>query len=177
MKQLRSRTPRSQRSWAALDALVLAEIESLSGGTKRSETSSDPRPTKSHPTPPTKPSKPREAPVAALRADEPITGGETYDAALEADLLAPGRSNPPDDDGPTPSLLSAEEEAFVTRAVTFLSGREHADMMLGRVWEQLTELHPEGFFEPSLEGPPVDDNDAVNAPPQASPPSEEAHEP
>lgn len=50
-------------------------------------------------------------------------------------------------------LLSPEEEAFITRAVGFLSQRPEADIILNRIWEQLTELDPEGYYRAPLDPP------------------------
>jgi hypothetical protein len=57
------------------------------------------------------------------------------------------------DELPPNNLFSAEEEAFMHRAVGFLTGRENGDVILGRIWEQLTKSHPENYFDPHDELP------------------------
>jgi hypothetical protein len=134
-----------------LDALVLAEIESLSGPPRSARPSAGgARPAPRPAARPAREHRDGPAPVAPIRrraGAEPNRSGEEFDGLFDRPFPE-GQGGPdPDDTGPVASLLSTEEEAFVTRAVGFLSQREHADMILGRIWEQLTELDPDGFYE------------------------------
>jgi hypothetical protein len=134
-----------------LDALVLAEIESLSGRPRTAR----PSPGGERPAPrpavqPAREQRDEPAPVAPIRCRagaEPNRSGEEFDGLFDGPF-AEGQGEPdPDDTGPAASLLGTEEEAFVTRAVGFLSQREHADMILGRIWDELTQLDPDGFYQ------------------------------
>ncbi|EGV20457.1 hypothetical protein [Thiocapsa marina] len=140
-----------------LDALVLAEIESLIA--RRKAAREQPR---TH-TPPAQTPAPRARDTTARRGgrvaplrtpSEPTSEwtGESFDEDPEA-LFAEPPPNPEQEPQEShPSLLSPEEEAFITRAVGFLSQRAEADIILNRIWEQLTELDPEGYYEAPHEG-------------------------
>jgi hypothetical protein len=140
-----------------LDALVLAEIESLIA--RRKAAHEQPR-TRTNPaqTPPPGPhdtSLQRGARVAPLRTPSERTfewTGESFDEDPEALFAEPPPNPGQEPEEAHPSLLSPEEEAFITRAVGFLSQRAEADIILNRIWEQLTELDPEGYYEAPHEG-------------------------
>jgi hypothetical protein len=131
MKPARTVAARDE-GWAALEALVLAELDSL-----------QPAPPKRAPAPHAEAtSRPRDrARVTPLRRMSAPPGADSLDASVEAQAAGEQTRG-------AAGLASVEEQAFITRAVAFLSEREHADIILGRVWEQLLELAPEGFYEP-----------------------------
>ena len=141
-----------EKDCADLDALVLAEIESLIA--RRKAAHAQPRP---HATPAQTPaprtrdaSARRVAKVAPLRTpSEPAQEwtGESFDEDAEALFGEPSPNPGHEPEEAHPSLLSPEEEAFITRAVGFLSQRAEADIILNRIWEQLTELDPEGYYQ------------------------------
>jgi hypothetical protein len=142
-----------------LDALVLAEIESLS----RTE----------HPRrPPRAPEHRAPAPASfrpARRSEPPAEEKFTGEAFDEQAVLADNTEEEEPQEESSVELLSPEEQAFVSRAVGFLSNRGNADMILTRVWEQLTEADPEAFFRPAEDGSqpdsdaPIDEGDAAQA--------------
>jgi hypothetical protein len=151
-----------------LEALVLAEIESASGSRKRRR-----RPVPQPAPVPQHPEAIQEAESAILppvsSAVSRIRGDDRNGSGLsgeEAELL--DRVPLPDlgelDDLPPPRLFSPEEEAFMHRAVGFLSGRENGDMILGQIWERITREHPETFYTmPAVERPSLSDIDAGEA--------------
>lgn len=119
-----------------LDALVMAEIESMREVPARSR-------------------RPRAAAVANIAGTEahrePPSGEESealFDAPSDE---RDGVASPDDEAGGT--LLSAEEEAFITRALGFLAHRDTADMILGRIWQELAEANPDGYFRPDSAAP------------------------
>jgi hypothetical protein len=154
-----------------LDALVLAEIESLGrwrpahgddwpGATRERPRSGlqpapEPAPGQARTAPqrtgPAAPIRPTRGQGAAP-ATRPRSGEEAeglFDEPFE-------RCNPDRDpqrdsaeDGPTATdLLSPEEQAFVARAAGFLSGRLNADLILDRIWSQANESRLDGFYDP-----------------------------
>lgn len=155
-----------------LDTLVLAEIESLTRCTRplhpRRAMASDPRRQ-----PETKPDKRREpvplSKVTRIRGEErenEALSGEEAELLFDEDNELGDLSDVEEDEhGAAASLFSPEEEAFITRAVGFLAQRDNADMILNRIWEQLTEADPEGFFRPEdAERPASPGADAKPAP-------------
>jgi hypothetical protein len=153
MKQQRSWSESSRDDLQDLDALVLAEIESLRG---RGQGKGAPQPDGSRPrsssgSPAAAPrgdtGAPPVAPIRRRVGQEPNSTGEEFDG-LSSDALLDEPAGSDTEDVPlAASLLSPEEDAFVARAVGFLSQREHADMILGQIWEQLTEADPGGFYQ------------------------------
>jgi hypothetical protein len=142
-----------------LDALVLAEIESLTSRrdatrARRIKGAAAPTPvageTETRDRPNTQPKgKASVAPIRSAPERRRESSGE------EAELLFE-EPEPADDnaaDSALAGLLSPEEEAFITRAVGFLSQRPEADIILNRIWEQLTELDPEGYYQAPLDPP------------------------
>jgi hypothetical protein len=150
------------QSFTDLDALVLAEIESASGG--RMPGRSEARPPKRHKTNNFSVKEERQAPrreVARIHGDDRIRHdlsgeeAEFLEQPLEMDSREP-------EELPPARLFTPEEEAFMHRAVGFLSGRENGDVILGQIWERLTESQPESFFEPQREivdGSSMESND------------------
>lgn len=152
---MRQPSPHGTRSEvdSELDALVLAEMESLDTRIR------PPRPTRSPGPAVTSRARPARAapdPARPVRAPTPLgrrpeadvdRSGEEFEALFEAPLVEESDGPDLEDAASAGGLLSLEEEAFITRAVGFLSQREHADMILGRIWEQLTELDPEAFYQ------------------------------
>jgi hypothetical protein len=141
-----------------LDVLVLAEIESLSRAerprARRPAAGADAR---GKARPALSPRPAAEGGVVRIRGAEPGgegLSGEESEGLFDEALIDGGVGPDPDDEVPLGGLLSVEEEAFITRAVGFLSQREHADMILGRVWEQLTELDPEAFYQAPVAAEP-----------------------
>lgn len=136
-----------------LDALVLAEIESLT--TRRDAVRSRQAPCAA-PVPPAEAAERKaKASVAQLRR-APERGPDGFGEGAE--LLFEGLEPPEspvevEPDGQETGLLCPEEEAFITRAVGFLSRRPAADIILNRIWEQLTELDPEGYYQAPLDLP------------------------
>lgn len=45
-------------------------------------------------------------------------------------------------------LFEKEEEAFITRAVSFLRQRENKDIIISRIWNHITEAEPNDFYSP-----------------------------
>jgi hypothetical protein len=166
MDSRRNRIPNEDR-FQDLDALVLAEIESLS----RAE---------HHRRPPRGPDHRAPAPAASVRparrserpAEEEFTG-EAFD---EQAALADSSEEDESQENSSVELLSPEEQAFISRAVGSLSNRGNADMILTCVWDQLTEADPEAFFRPAEEGSqpdsdaPTDEGDTAQ--PSGESPSE-----
>jgi hypothetical protein len=151
MKRQRMTAARRGEGLADLDALVRAELDSLDRADakeppKRASDTAGRRPgTAAHPD-----QRGAPAPVTPLRpaeAVDPTRSGEEFDGLAGDEPIAASRGLG-QDEGDASSLFSVEEEAFITRAVSFLTDRRHADVILGRVWEQLTELDPDGFFAP-----------------------------
>lgn len=150
-----------------LDALVLAEIESISGrvrsnGVRPMQDRAQPRST---PTPgelPRRRSRAAVAPIQGRKRQETPHSGEDAEGLFDEPFAVEAPDPERDEAPPIASLLTPEEDAFITRAVGFLTEREHADMILGQIWEALTEQRPDGFFEaPMAEdvspGPEVSD--------------------
>lgn len=146
-----------------LDALVLAEIESMGRGrhasSKRARSAREqhrPEPTRQR----ERPASPKLARIHGEdRAAEGITGEEA-EALFDEPLMDESGQFPDEMEKSTHSLFSAEELAFMSRAVGFLSGRDNADMILGQIWEQLTSDHPEEFYaaDETLESTPERQN-------------------
>jgi hypothetical protein len=147
-----------------LDALVLAEIESAFSRHRRYTQRLKPTETEPELEPETlsEPANPVE--VTRIHGDNRPASGMSGE---EAELLDrfPEADGTELDDLPPPSLFSPEEEAFIHRAIGFLSGRENGDMILGQIWERVTRDHPEDFYTTPMEGPA--------APPLASDSGEE----
>lgn len=146
-----------------LDAMVLAEIESLQGGltlrrgrirrAARAEDARDDAKTDASTSAPMR--------AARIHGDDRAERGYTGEEAellFDSEALKDGSGNVNEHDDAPESLFSAEEQAFLARAVGFLSGRDNADMILGRIWEQLTAEQPDAFFDPT------DTEHGVNAP-------------
>jgi hypothetical protein len=140
-----------------LDALVLAEIESLTArrdAARPKQTARAAAPTslaedaESRERPTTQPKA--KASVAPIRS-APERRRESF--GEEAELLFEEPEPLVEDaaERAPAGLLSPEEEAFITRAVGFLSQRPEADIILNRIWEQLTELDPEGYYQAPLD--------------------------
>ena len=123
---------------ADLDALVMAEIERLAPQAQAA------------------PAAPATAPRRSSAAVKPLPG-----ASVEPDLgsgeQASALFDAADDDADSAdadadlegsALLSAEEQAFITRALGFLAQRDNADMILGRIWQALADGNPDGYFRP-----------------------------
>jgi hypothetical protein len=181
MSTKRSAAHSTEDDLLELDRLVLAEIESLTSGQRgvpAPDSSADALRDEECRAKPARQKGLRRAGVVDMRetpeSSRALSGEEAE--GLFDDLPAdPGPEPEPDDEAPAASLLTPEEEAFITRAVGFLSQRKHADMILGRIWEQLTELAPEGFYEAPMVGdmdgagldPPSED-EAATAPPEPS---------
>jgi hypothetical protein len=131
-----------------LDALVLAEIESLTARRDAARTGQTTR--AAAPTPVAEGTEPEptkiKARVAPIR-NTPERRRESF--GEEAELLF--EEPEPADENEVDSAL--EEEAFITRAVGFLSQRPEADIILNRIWEQLTEMDPEGYYQAPLDSP------------------------
>lgn len=137
-----------EQSFTDLDALVLAEIESASGG--RPNRPSDARSPKRHEAG----NLTRKEKRLALPRDVSRIHGTERDSrdlsGEEAEFLEqPLEMEEPEQEELSPSkLFTPEEEAFMHRAVGFLNGRENGDMILGQIWERLMENHPESFYLP-----------------------------
>jgi hypothetical protein len=138
-----------------LDALVLAEIESLTA--RGSPTRSKQVSRANAPPPIERPAahapkakvKASVAPIRTTLERRPESFGEEAELLFaEPDPLVEDAA-----EGESAGLLGPEEEAFITRAVGFLSQRHEADIILNRIWEQLTELDPEGYYRAPLDTP------------------------
>ena len=158
---------KSEERYADLDKLVLAEIESLTGGRApgrrrthrgRMRVVNDQRPEQ----PAAVDDGSTGDKVVALSGANPETGeffGEEAAALLEPEDEHGNQGVTPDDVlgapmEPGAEIFSSEEQAFITRALGFLSGRDNADLILGRVWEQVTAASsPDEFFLPEDEHP------------------------
>jgi hypothetical protein len=84
-------------------------------------------------------------PRGPLETGEEVTAlfDESFNPELEQ--IGPEES----EDGPLASdLLSAEERAFVERALGFLCGRPNADLILDGIWAQVNAARPDGFYDP-----------------------------
>ena len=140
-----------EQSFTDLDALVLAEIESASGArTRRRPGTSSPRRREANGVPgkQERPAETRE--VARIHGDDRARHNLSGEEAEFLDL-PPELAEEEQDELSAPRLFTPEEEAFMHRAVGFLSGRENGDVILGHIWEQLTESHPERFYMPEHE--------------------------
>ena len=149
-----------------LDALVLAEVESLSlpRAARASEARSECNPERAPECQraPTARDRRRTASAALLmrqqhgrdpqRAGRARSGEEAeglFDEPLELSDPGGDRYDDPASDGPTAAdLLSPEEQAFIARAAGFLSGRPNADLILDRIWSQAIESNPNGLYDP-----------------------------
>lgn len=135
-----------EQSLSDLDALVLAEIKSASGRQGRR------RPAIQASTPQRRDSRAEEVEAQAQSREVARIHGEDRDnealSGEEAALLdLPEMAMVESEDLPPAKLFTPEEEAFMHRAIGFLSGRDNGDVILGRIWEQLTESHPERYYE------------------------------
>jgi hypothetical protein len=153
-----------------LDALVMAEIESVGRGRPLRTPAARARPPGAGRRPAR--GRVREGPAAPRspsriygedRSADGVSGEEAdglFDLPLETDDegLVDSPSTEPQ------GLFSPEEQAFVSRAVGFLSGHENADMILGQIWERITEEAPEAFFRPADTPPPATVPNAEPAP-------------
>lgn len=152
---------------ADLDALVLAEIASLGRGripqtantceAKGSDITSDRgRPESGRGWPSPQVPQPA-APIRAVRRDDSLArglSGEEAEGLFDQpfDLAEEDEGGPAE--GPTAAdLLTPEEQAFIARAVGFLSGRPSADLILDRVWSQAIQSRPDGFYDPETPDP------------------------
>ncbi len=156
----RSQDPRraGRQDFADLDALVLAEIESLGEqAALPDEGISEPMPRRREAKAPARRQGPRTmAQVHPLRGAQaehrlPRGTGEEVRALFDESLVPePARvGSEEQDDGPLASdLLSAEERAFVERASGFLRGRPNADLILDGIWAQVNAARPDGFYDP-----------------------------
>jgi hypothetical protein len=52
----------------------------------------------------------------------------------------------------TADLFTKEEQDFIQRSTDWLAERENKDMIISRIWEQLTESVPESFYSAQHEG-------------------------
>ena len=140
-----------------LDALVLAEIASLGQGrladsaetgtnTSRNQRDTGIRRSSATPRPP-----------SGIRDDRDPRRPTGHPSGEEAEGLFDGFFDPGDPhddltaDGPTAAdLLSPEEQAFVARAVGFLSERANADLILDRIWSQALRVATRRVLRPRL---------------------------
>lgn len=138
-----------------LDAMVLAEIESLhtAPAKRRNPASHQPRRTESTEMAVEaeadidKPSTKTACIYGHDTQEEGRTGEESeglFDACDDDRLFDTGG----DPEESPASLFSVEERAFMERAVGFLTGRDNADVILGQIWERLTSEQPESFYDP-----------------------------
>ncbi len=145
-----------ENSVEELDALVLAEIESLARHTRppnlKQTSASGPERRQSRVRLENRGKPVSASKVARIRGEDregDVLSGEEAEELVEEPIEfgdLPGVEE--DEHAQATTLFSAEEEAFVTRAVGFLARRDNADIILNRIWEQLTEADPEGFFRP-----------------------------
>lgn len=180
-----TRGEKPEESFADLDKMVLAEIELLTDG--RAPSRSRPHAAgmrvvdDRHPDRPTAvDDEPSGDKVVALTGANPGRGeffGEEATTLLEPeDELgnqgATSEDVPDDSMEPGTEIFSPEEQAFITRALGFLSGRENADMILGRVWEEVTaSSSPDAFFSPGDEQSASAPTTQPSISPEAEPPS------
>ncbi|MCG7981943.1 MAG: hypothetical protein JAY90_04235 [Candidatus Thiodiazotropha lotti] len=163
-----------EQSLTDLENLVLAEIASASsGGRRRNRTENLSRSVEK---------QVKDGSVEFHDGSNEVSRihGEDRDyrsmSGEEAELLQQSEViDEPVDELPPNKLFSAEEEAFMHRAVGFLSGRENGDVILGRIWEQLTESQPDHYFEvphgvsesPSEPDQPARTEDGLDDPPES----------
>ena len=145
MKKHREQSGESAAVYGDLDALVLAEIESLH---RRGRTRPAPS-TGVEDLPATEPAS--AAGVAQIRGTE--SGGEVFRGEEAAGLFddSIGESTElgeleQDGHAAVGGLYSAEEDAFITRAVGFLTQRDNADVILNQIWQQVMEGYSEEFY-------------------------------
>lgn len=143
-----------ETQYEELDALVLAEIESL--GRPRGQRQvralaaqdeiEQPARKRGTPVDETALHLARETELEGL-----VERGEMPDLeSEEVPLAADWDEEKTEEETYTTELLSAEEQAFVTRAVGFLVHRDNKDVILGQIWERLAEAAPESFFRPEV---------------------------
>lgn len=136
-----------------LDALVLAEIESIGKGKRRRARRGPPTLDRRTPVSPGT-SHPEAATVSRLHEDRPAANvyrGEEAEGLLEESGDDPGLADG-GDEGPL-DLMGVEEQAFVTRAVGFLSGRPNAGMILDQIWGQVAAASDQDGAPVLTEGP------------------------
>lgn len=144
---------------STLDALVLAEIESLGHGRQARAVTGRPAPesasARKRPggasdqmrTFAKWPGQAARGPCAEATA--PNRSGEEAEGLFDEPFELADPGDDPSRDGPTAAdLLSPEELAFVARAAGFLSGRPNADLILDRIWSQALGSQPDGFYDP-----------------------------
>jgi len=147
MKKHREQSGESAAVYGDLDALVLAEIESLH---RRGRGRTRPMPsTGVEDLPATEPAS--AAGVAQIRGTE--SEGEVFSGEEAAGLFdeSIGESTElgeleQDGHAAVDGLYSAEEDAFITRAVGFLTQRDNADVILNQIWQQVMEGYSEEFY-------------------------------
>ncbi len=145
----------AENHFADLDALVLAEIESLSPHTRplNPRQASACKPERQSRARLENRGKPASASKVARIREQDREGDRLSGEEAEGLFEEPIEFTDPCDveeneHDPMISLFNAEEEAFVSRAVGFLCQRDNADIILNRIWEQLTEADSESFFRP-----------------------------
>ena len=74
------------------------------------------------------------------------------------------------DQKPEVELFTEMELAFITRTSDWLKPRENKDLIMNRIWEQLTDTVPESFYSVETEDYPegetshIEENSRANAP-------------
>ncbi|MEY6431828.1 hypothetical protein ABC977_05320 [Thioalkalicoccus limnaeus] len=149
-----------------LDALVLAEIESLTGHRDRPRQD---KPVGGTPKAPLRQQCGERPAQTSVTGDQPgarrrvstakLSGEpapEDFGEGVEALFTEPAEAaTSSDTNTKRAELLDTEERAFITRAVGFLSARPTADIILEHIWERLT-ADPDDCFRP-----PTDDAAAL----------------
>ncbi len=130
-----------------LDALVLAEIESIKGRHQHNPVSPEHEVCSQEQIQGAGETPSRASEVTPIRGEEQHYRDFTGEEAELLDHYTEPECEDLNEQTP-PRLFTPEEEAFMHRAIGFLSGRDNADVILGRIWEQITENHPERFFDP-----------------------------
>jgi hypothetical protein len=136
-----------EQEYEDLDALVLAEIESIGRVQKRR--TGDQRKDAVQMQRPLSSAQPTVIPLAKHgdgdHAAEGVSGEEAealFELPVAEEFAYLVEVSEPSAD----ALYSTEEQAFMSRAIDFLKGRDNADMILGQIWEQLTSDDPQAFY-------------------------------
>ncbi len=75
---------------------------------------------------------------------------------------------------PEVELFTEMELAFITRTSDWLKPRENKDLIMNRIWEQLTDTIPESFYSvetedhPEIETSHIEEDSGANAPESSS---------
>ncbi len=90
---------------------------------------------------------------ASLHQQEPFFSDDLDSLEVEKDETIISSDNLHSEKSPEIELFSEEELAFIERSTVWLESRENKDLIISRIWDQLTETTPESFYSVHPENP------------------------